>query len=71
MDKKPKPPPHVEESVAAIVKLHRSHFRKAGPAQRWVSAATAAVARPFTLPLIAVAVFGWIGLNEYVAAIRS
>ena len=34
----------------------------------WVSAATAAVARPFTVALIAFAVFGWIGLNEYVAA---
>ena len=32
------------------------------------SAATAAVARPFTLALIAVAVFGWIGLNETVTA---
>jgi len=68
MDEQPKAPPHVEESVAAIVELHRSHFCKAGLAQRWVSAATAVVARPFTLALIAVAVFGWIGLNEYVAA---
>jgi len=68
MDEQPKAPPHVEESVAAIVELHRSHFRKAGAGQRWVSAATAAVARPFTLALIVVAVFSWIGLNAYVTA---
>ena len=61
-------PPHVEESVAAIVELHRSHYRKAGVGQRWVSAATAAVARPWMLALVAVAVTGWIGLNQFVTA---
>jgi hypothetical protein len=64
----PNIPPHAEQSVAAIVELHRSHFRKAGAGQRWVSAATARVARPFTLALIAVAVLRRSGLNEYVTA---
>ena len=64
----PSVPPHVEQSVASIAELHRSHFRKAGRAQRWVSAARAAVARPFTLALVAVAVFGWMGLNLLVTA---
>jgi len=61
-------PPHVEESVAAIVELHRSHFRNAGRAQRLVSTATAAVSRPWTLAVIAVAVFGWVAFNQVVAA---
>ncbi len=60
----PTVPPHVEQSVAAIAELHRAHYRKAGPGQRWVSAATAAVARPWILVLLVVATVGWIGLNE-------
>ncbi len=68
MTDEPNVPPHVEESVAAIAELHRSHFQKAGPGQRWVSAATAAVARPFTLGLIAAGVIGWMGLNLFVTA---
>jgi uncharacterized membrane protein len=68
MADEPSIPPHVEQSVAAIVELHRSHFRKAGRGQRLVSAATAAVARPWMLALIAVAVVGWVALNEFVTA---
>ena len=56
-------PPHVEESVAAIAELHMAHYRGAGAAQRFVAAATAAVARPATLALITAAVAGWIVLN--------
>ena len=64
----PNVPPHVEESVAAIVELHRAHFRRAARGQKWVSAATAMVARPSTLTLIILAAVGWIGLNEFATA---
>jgi uncharacterized membrane protein len=43
--------------------LHRAHYREAGAAQRFVTAATAAVARPATLALISAAVAGWMVLN--------
>ena len=59
----PAVPPHVEETVAAIAELHAAHYREAGPAQRFVSAATAAVARPATLAVITAAVAAWIVLN--------
>jgi uncharacterized membrane protein len=63
METGPDVPRHVEESVAAIAALHHSHLRKAGSGQRLVATATAAVARPSTLTVIAVAIVGWMGLN--------
>jgi uncharacterized membrane protein len=68
MDDGPDIPAHVEESVAAIAALHHSHLRKAGPGQRFVSAATAAVARPSTLAVIVLAVIGWMTFNLAEAA---
>jgi uncharacterized membrane protein len=56
-------PPHVEETIAAIAELHIAHYREAAPGQRFVTAATAAVARPGALVLITAAVAGWIALN--------
>jgi uncharacterized membrane protein len=59
----PPVPPHVEESVAAIAKLHAEHYRRAGAFQRLVSAATAIVARPRTLALITFMIASWVLLN--------
>lgn len=59
----PAVPPHVEETVAKIAELHLAYYRAAGAAQRFVTAATAAVARPAALAVITAAVAGWIGLN--------
>ena len=56
-------PPHVEETVAAIAALHAAHYRQAGAQQKFVSAATAAVARPRTLGLVTIAIVGWLVLN--------
>jgi uncharacterized membrane protein len=56
-------PPHVEETVAAIAALHAAHYRQAGAQQKFVSAATAAVARPLTLGLVTIAIVGWLVLN--------
>ena len=66
--KEPAVPPHVEETVATIAELHAAHYREAGPAQRYVSAATASVASPRTLAVITAAVAGWIILNLVLAA---
>jgi uncharacterized membrane protein len=59
----PVAPPHVEETVAAIAELHAAHYREAGALQRFVSAATAAVSRPRTLAVIAVALAAWLVIN--------
>jgi uncharacterized membrane protein len=59
----PPVPPHVEESIAAIAKLHAEHYRRAGAFQRLVSAATAMVARPRTLGLITLVIAAWVALN--------
>jgi uncharacterized membrane protein len=56
-------PPHVEQTVAAIAELHAAHYRQAGVQQKFVSAATAAVARPRTLGLVTIAIVGWLVLN--------
>lgn len=63
MDEQPKAPPHVEQSVAAIAELHRAHYRAAGSAQRGVSAAISAVARPRSLVIAVAAAAVWIGAN--------
>jgi uncharacterized membrane protein len=59
----PTVPPHVEESIAAIAKLHAEHYGQAGAFQRLVSAATAMVARPRTLGLITLVIAIWVALN--------
>jgi len=59
----PATPPHVEETVAAIAELHVAHYREAGALQRFVTTATAAVSRPRTLAVIAVAIAAWLGVN--------
>jgi uncharacterized membrane protein len=56
-------PPHVEETVAAIVQLHTEHQNQTGSGRRFVSRATAFVSRPRTLAVIAVCIAGWIAIN--------
>jgi uncharacterized membrane protein len=56
-------PPHVEQTVATIAELHAAHYRQAGAQQKFVSEATAAVARPRTLGLVTIAIVGWLVLN--------
>ncbi len=49
--------------MAAIAELHAEHRRQAGPVQRFVSAATAAVARPRMLGILTVAIATWVTFN--------
>lgn len=66
-NKKPAPP-HVEETVAAVVRLHVEHHQRAGAPRRSVAAATALVSRPRTLAFITLAIIGWVAANGAVAA---
>ena len=56
-------PQHVEETVAAIARLHATHYSEAAPFQRVVRWATGSIARPRTLGVFLVAVLGWLALN--------
>ncbi len=60
-------PPHVEETVAAIVQLHTEHQNQAGSGRRFVSRATAFVSRPRTLAVVTVLIAGWIAINSAIA----
>jgi uncharacterized membrane protein len=64
-------PPHVEETIAAIVKLHTEHHSQAGSARRFVSRATTFVARPRTLAVITAIIVGWIAINIAIEAVRG
>ena len=61
-------PPHVEETVAAIARLHVEHQRHASPARKFVAGATALGSRSRTLALITIGIAIWVIAN---LAIRS
>ncbi len=56
-------PPHVEETVAAIVQLHTEHRNRAGFGRRFVNRTTALVSRPRTLAVITALIAAWIAIN--------
>jgi uncharacterized membrane protein len=56
-------PPHIEETVQAIAKLHAVHENRATPLQRAVDRLTAIVARPAFIGAVALTVVAWIGGN--------
>ena len=56
-------PPHIEQTVQAIARLHAAHQRRATPLQLIVDRLTAIVARPAFVGGVAVAVVTWIGGN--------
>lgn len=56
-------PPHIEEAVAAIAKLHVEHVEAATPLQRAIGGLTRVVAQPRTVGWLTVFVAAWIGLN--------
>ncbi len=53
-------PPHVEETVAAIARLHVDHQRQASRARRFVAHATAIVPRPRMLALTTALIAIWV-----------
>ena len=60
-------PPHVEETVAAIVQLHTEHHNQAGSGRRFVGRATASVSRPRTLAVITIFIVAWIAINTAIS----
>ncbi len=56
-------PPHIEQTVQAIARLHAAHHRRATPLQRLVDQMTAVVARPAFIGAVTVIVLAWMALN--------
>ena len=56
-------PPHIEQTVQAIAKLHAAHQRRATPLQRLVDRLTGVVARATFVGAVALTVVIWIGGN--------
>jgi uncharacterized membrane protein len=54
---------HVEESVAAIVKVHNDHAAAASPLQRRLDASTAFISHPLFVAGLMTAMGVWIGAN--------
>ncbi len=53
-------PPHIEEAMASIERLHSDHERGATQIQRWVDRLTAALGRPRFAGALTVALFSWV-----------
>ncbi len=56
-------PAHIEETVRAIARLQADHRARATPLQKVLDAMTARAGRPSFIPMITLAVAGWIALN--------
>jgi len=56
-------PPHVEEAVQAIARLHAEHHREASSVERFIDNMTAAVGSPAFLGLFPGFVVAWIAAN--------
>ena len=56
-------PPHIEQTVQAIARLHAAHHLRATPLQQVVDQMTSVVARPAFIGGVTVAVIAWIVLN--------
>jgi len=62
-------PPHIEETIRSIGRLHAEHHENATPLQRAVDRMTALLGRPGVIGALTVFVAGWIGLNLLAAAL--
>jgi uncharacterized membrane protein len=56
-------PPHVEETVMAIAKLHADHHQEAGRLQRLVERLTAWIGRPQFIAILFLLIFVWVAGN--------
>ena len=61
-------PVHVEDSVAAIAKVHAAHYENASPLQRAVAATTGIIGRPGSAIVLTLAVVLWITVNATMIA---
>lgn len=56
-------PPHVEETVRAIRKLHEDHHNSATLPERVAACVTSAIARPLFVGILTLLIAGWILVN--------
>ena len=63
-------PAHIEQTLAAINRLHDRHHRSASPLQRVVEAVTAMVGRAFFVAILFTLLVLWIGANLILPAYR-
>lgn len=56
-------PPHIEQTVQAIARLHAAHDRRATPLQRLVDRLTAIFAHPWFIAGVTMAVAVWVGAD--------
>src|ERR1035437_2213892 len=62
-------PPHIEETIRSIARLHARHYQNATPLQRVVDRTTALLGRPRSIGVLTVIAAGWISLNLLAAAL--
>jgi len=60
-------PPHIEQTVQAIARLHAEHHKRAPPLQRMVDRLTAIVAQPSFIGAVTLVVIAWIAGNLLLA----
>lgn len=60
-------PPHIEETVQAIARLHAQHRQGATRLQRGVETLTRLLARPLAAAVLTAIAVGWIVANEAIA----
>jgi uncharacterized membrane protein len=58
-------PPHIEDAIRTMTRLHADHYRAATLFQRAVESATNLLCRPRFIGLLTVAVAGWIVFNSF------
>jgi uncharacterized membrane protein len=56
-------PPHIEEAVQAIARLHADHHKTATAIQRSLGRATSLVAEPWFVGLLTAGIAGWMAFN--------
>jgi uncharacterized membrane protein len=56
-------PEHIDETIAAIARLHAEHEGAATGHQRFLNRAAALISRPWVITALTIVVAGWIGLN--------
>jgi len=61
-------PPHIDEAVRTLGRLHAEHHRNATALQRTLSGCSLVLAHPWFLGALTVAVAGWIAINVLVWA---
>jgi len=64
-------PPHIEQTVQAIARLHAAHKERATPMERLVERLTAVVAQPGFLGLVILVVALWIAGNLVLSQIAG